>query len=127
MSDWNITGESRMTDAQRRLLNAACGDLSRGLKWHGWRLSKDDYRHMLAGIQIGWRQVPGVDLGEGPRGFILLTGSSLDMTRSQATEAITMAFWLGDDPAAQGLDCSPVRWCDAVCIARGIIDSEVAA
>lgn len=124
-SDWQLHGTARMTDAQRRLLNAACGDLAAHLPWHGGiALSKDDYRHMIAGTVLGWRTLPGIDLGDGKRGWIMLGGSSLDLTRTQATDAITLAFHLGDLPQEQGLPAPRVPWCDVVCLARGIPDSE---
>ena len=113
-----------MTDEQRRLLNAACGDLAQHLLWHSIRLSKDDYRHLICGTLLGFRTVPGIELGDGKRGWIMLGGSSLDLTRTQATDAITLAFHLGDFPAEQGIDAPNVPWCDVVCGARGITDSE---
>jgi hypothetical protein len=126
--DWQVRGESRMTDAQRRMFNAACGDLAQQVPWHGGiRLSKDDYRHMIAGTLLGWKFMPGLDMGDGNRGFITLGGSSLDLTKSLATDAITIAFTIGDDPSSQGLNCKPVRWCSAVCLGRWITDEKVAA
>lgn len=110
-----------MTDKQQRLLNAACGDLADQLPWHGGiRLSKDDYRHMIAGTVLGWRTMPGIVNESGQRGWIMLGGSSLDLRKSQCIEAITLAFFLGDHPDEQGLDSPPVRWCDVICAARGI-------
>ena len=123
-SDWQLRGNGGMTDAQRRLLNAACGDLAAHLPWHRIELSKDDYRHMIAGTVLGWRTLPGIDLGDGKRGWIMLGGSSLDLSRTQATDSITLAFHIGDFPQEQHLRCRPVPWCDVVCLARGIPDSE---
>lgn len=122
--DWRAQGTQRMTDEQRRLLNAACGDLAQHLLWHSIRLSKDDYRHLICGTLLGFRTVPGIELGDGKRGWIMLGGSSLDLTRTQATDAITLAFHLGDFPAEQDIDAPNVPWCDVVCGARGITDSE---
>lgn len=121
--DWKLAGNERCSDAQRRLLNAACGDLSAQIKWHGFRLSKDDFRHLLAGTVLKWRLMPGVDTGEGP-GFITLGGSSLDLSRTECTDAITLAFHLGDHPDEQGLKCKPVAWCDVVRGARGISEGD---
>ena len=117
-----------MTDAQRRMLNAVCGDLARQLAWHGFRLSKEDWRHFLAGTMLGWRMMPGIDRGQGP-GFIMLGGSSLSLSKSQAADAITQGVLIGDDPASQNLNCSPVRWCDAVLLGLGMnpVDFRVAA
>lgn len=112
-----------ITDEQRRTLNAACGDLSAQIEWHGFRLSKDDWRHMLSGTVKGWRMMPGIDRGEGP-GFIMLGGSSMTLTKEQASDAITQAFLIGDDPSSQGLNCAPVRWCAVICRLRFIAEED---
>jgi hypothetical protein len=124
-NDWQLAGSGGMTDAQRRLLNAACGDLAAHLPWHGGvRLTKADYRHMIAGTLLGWRTMPGIDRGDGQQGWIMLGGSSLDLSRAEATDAITLAFVIGDQPEDQRLPSPPVPWCAVVCLARGIPDSE---
>ncbi|HJR14221.1 MAG TPA: recombination protein NinB [Rhodanobacteraceae bacterium] len=109
-----------LTDAQRGLLNAACGDLARQLPWHGMRLDKDDYRHMIAGTVLGWRTFPGIVDEHGRSGWIMLGGSSLKLTREQCSLAIDLAFAIGDDPQGQHLDHAPVDWCDKVRLARGL-------
>ena len=107
---------------QRNLLNAACQDLSSQIKWHGNRLSKDDWRHLISGTVLGWRMMPAVDLGEGKaQGFIMLGGSSMDLNKANCAKAIDMAFAIGDCPEGQGLDSPPVRWCCAVVGARYIV------
>ena len=116
---WNVKGEGRMTDAQRRMLNAVCGDLAAQLRWHGNRLGKDDWRHLLSGTVLGWRMMPGVDRGEGAPGFIMLGGSSLSLSRTQAAEAIALGVWIGDEPAQQGLRAEPVKWSDKVLLGLG--------
>ena len=110
------------TKEQLNLLNAACGDLSAQVTWHGFRLAKDDWRHMLAGTVLGWRLMPGIDRGEGMAGLIMLGGSSLKLSKEQARDAITQSLLIGDDPSTQGLKCDPVRWCQSVCGARWIVD-----
>lgn len=117
--DWKRQGDERMTDAQRKMLNAVCGDLASQLPWHGNRLSKDDWRHMLSGTMLGWRMMPAIDRGEGAAGFIMLGGSSLSLSRSQAADAITVAVQIGDHPQDQGLRAKPVRWSDAVLLGLG--------
>lgn len=112
--DWKLEGHVRMTDQQRKMLNAICGDLAAQLSWHGNRLSKDDWRHMLAGTMLGWRMMPAIDRGEGAAGFIMLGGSSLNLSRSQAADAITVAVQIGDDPKSQHINAAPVRWSDTV-------------
>ena len=112
-----------LTEQQRKILNAACGDLADQIKWHGFSLSKDDWRHMLAGTMLGWRMMPGIDLGDGrPAGFIMLGGSSLNLSKAQCIDAITMAFAIGDAPESQGIDAKPVRWCSSVCKARWLAE-----
>jgi hypothetical protein len=111
---------SLITEEQRRLLNSACGDLARDLLWHGQKLSKDDYRHLLSGTAKGWRMVPGIN-----GGFVMLGASSLSLSKEEATEALTMAFELGDQPWTYCKDQTrAVRWNPTVRIARGIPDDE---
>lgn len=117
--DWKIDGSGGMTAKQRRMLNAVCGDLADQLSWHGNRLSKDDWRHMVAGTILGWRMMPAIDRGDGAQGFIMLGGSSLKLSRSQAADAITALLQIGDHPNEQGLRASPVRWSDVVLLGLG--------
>lgn len=117
--DWKQEGESKMTPEQQKLLNAVMGDLAKQLKWHGFKLTKDDWRHLVSGSILGWRLMPGIDRGQGAPGFIYLGGSSKDLTKSQASEAITMAVHIGDCPEEQGLQSDPVRWSDTVLIGLG--------
>lgn len=109
---------------QLNLFNSACGDLSSQINWHGNKLSKDDWRHLLSGTVLGWRMMPAIDNGEGRQGFIMLGGSSLNLNRKQCTEAIEMAFAIGDSPEAQGLTSKPVRWCAAVVGVRWITNGN---
>lgn len=119
--------QEMLTEQQRKILNAACGDLADQIRWHGNRLSKDDWRHLISGTVLGWRMMPAIDRGEGAPGFIMLGGSSLNLTKEQCIDAITMAFHIGDDPSSQGLKSQPVRWCAAVCKARWLADEDMAA
>lgn len=68
--------------------------------------------------------MPGIDRGEGNAGLIMLGGSSLELTKAQASDAITQAFLIGDDPDTQGLDVPPVRWCRAIVMARWFTSEE---
>ena len=126
-SDWELSGEGRMTDSQRRMFNAVCGDLAAQVIWHGNRLSKDDFRHLLSGTVLGFRMMPAYDAGTGAPGFIMLGGSSLDLTRSQAKDAITMGLHVGDHPEDQGLKSKPVHWSDVVYLAMGFNPQDMAA
>jgi hypothetical protein len=126
-ADWDLDGTGRMTDQQRKMLNAVCGCLADQLPWHGFRLSKDDYRHILAGTILGWRTFPGIDRGEGAPGFIMLGGSSLDLSREQAATAITCGLHIGDNPESQGLRARRVHWSDAVLMGLGYRPEDLAA
>lgn len=124
---WDVDGSGRMTDEQRRMLNAICGDLSSQLVWHGNRMSKDDWRHLISGTVLGWRMMPGIDRGQGAPGFVMLGGSSLSLSKSLAREAITVALQIGDHPDEQGLKAAPVRWSDAVLLGLGFNPHDLAA
>lgn len=120
-----------MTRDQQNTLNAACEDLAEQIAWHGQRLSKDDWRHLISGMVLGWRAVPAINV-EGIAGFeeseraqvVMLGGSSLKLSVRQASLAIELAFWVGDEPDAQGLKCDPVRWGPAVCKARWLLKDD---
>jgi len=125
-TDWQERGREPMSRAQQKLLNAACGDLAAQIRWHGVVLDKDDWRHVLAATILGERMVQGIRRGYGEPGLIRMARSSLELTKSQATEAIRTAFDVGDYPQDQGLDCAPVRWCAVVTMARYIVEDAAA-
>lgn len=117
--DWQQHGEVMMTPKQQRMLNPICGDLAAGLAWHGQRLTKDDWRHMVAGTMLDWRLMPTIDQGQGAPGLIMLGGSSLKLTRSMACDAITVLVQIGDRAEEKGLRARPVRWSDTVLLRLG--------
>lgn len=123
---WAESGREPMSRAQQKLLNAACGDLAQ-MRWHGIAFGKNDYRHLIAAAVLGERLVPGINTGDGNPGLIRMSRSSLELTKSEATTAIRMAFDIGDNPEDQGLPKRPVRWCDKVLLARGFNPQELAA
>lgn len=118
----NEPWKEMITEQQRKILNAACGDLAKQIIWHGNKLSKNDWRHFISGMVLGWRMLPAFNMGLGAPGFIMLGGSSLDLKKDQCSLALDMVFSLGDDPSSQGLNSPPVRWCAAVCKARWLAD-----
>ena len=89
------------------------------------RFDKDDYRHLIAACVLGERIVRGVNTGHGNPGLIRMSRSSLEFTKSQATEAIQMAFDIGDHPEDQGFDRNAIQWGPVVCLARWVVQ-EVA-
>lgn len=120
-TDWQAKGKEPMTRKQQNLLNSACGDLAMAFpRWHGIRFGKDDYRHLIAAIVLGERLVPGVSTGMGNPGLIRMSGRSTDFTRTEATEAIRMAFEIGDHPEDQGLPGPAIRWGETVVKVRYI-------
>lgn len=125
--DWQERGNDRMSRKQQNLLNAACEDLAKGIRfWGGHRFDKDDFRHLIAACVLGERIVPGVNTGHGDPGMIRMARSSMELTKSQATEAIRMAFDIGDYPQDQGLKCAAVRWGPVVCLARWVVQEDAA-
>ena len=119
--------QEMLTEQQRKIFNAACGDLADQITWHGNRLSKDDWRHFISGTVLGWRMLPGINRGEGAPGFVMLGGSSLDLTKEKCGEAITIVFSIGDQPwEYEPTQRKRVGWCRSVCLARGIPLEEAA-
>lgn len=123
---WQESGREPMSRQQQKLLNSACGDLGDQLRWHGIVFGKDDYRHLLSAIVLGERLVPGYNDGMGPPGLIRMARSSLELSKTQATEAIQIAFDIGDNPEDQGIKARPVRWCEVVVKARWFVDEPMA-
>lgn len=119
-ADWQLAGDGPMTDKQRRMLNAVCGDLAAQVVWYGRRMDKDSWRHFIAAVILKQPMVPGLDMGDGERGFVVLQRSSKELTKETAAAAITALIQLGDRPDEQGLKKQrPVRWCDAVLLGMG--------
>jgi|ERR1700761_719435 len=115
---------SGMSRKQQNLLNAACDDLSRQLPWRydgrPVRLNKDQWRHLISGHIIGSKFVDGIE-----HGIVSLGRSSLELEGKDATDAITLAFAIGDDPEGFGLrGRERVIWSQSVCIARGISPND---
>lgn len=127
MTDWRDDGPGAISPKQRRMLNAVCGDLAAQIVWHGNRLSKDDWRHVLSGTAMGWRLMPGINTGDGAPGLVMLGGSSLSLNRKQATSAIAMGLEVGDNPQDQGLPAKPVRWSDTVLHGCGLTENDLNA
>jgi len=125
--NWNEKGDGMMTRAQQKMLNAVCADLADKVSWHGQRLTKDDWRHMVAGTMLGWRLMPAIDRGQGAPGHIMLGGSSLKLTKSLACDAITVLVQIGDHPEEQGMRARPVRWSDTVLLGLGFNPSDFGA
>jgi hypothetical protein len=118
---WQEVGREPMSRKQQKLLNAACGDLEEQLRWRGRRMSKDSWRHFFCGTILGHEPLPGWDYGDGRESVIYMPRSSLELSKTQATEAITMAFFLGDNPSDQDCGNIPVRWCEVIVKARWIV------
>ena len=88
-----------MTREQQKRLNALLGDLERDIRLttegayvnragcpDGFQVDKDSFRWMFVGTYRGNKFVPALE----GHGFILLGGSSRDLTVSEASEVMTM-------------------------------------
>jgi len=116
------------TDEQNDLLQPACRDLSRGMSWFGHQLSQDEWRWLICAAVLKIKIVPGINRGEGSPGIVTLGGSSRKLNKAQATEAITLAFSIGDAPwEYEPTQRKQVQWCDKVLLARGFNPQEMAA
>ena len=109
------------TPEQNDLLQPACRDLSRSLKWQGYQLSQDEWRWLICAAVLGQKIVPGIN-----GGIVALGGSSKKLNKQQATDAITLAFEMGDEPwTYDPSQQTPVKWKErAVLLARGIKPDE---
>lgn len=120
MEPWE---EWRSTE-QNKLLQPACRDLSIGLAWdtgqHLTSLSPDEWRWLICADILGQKSVRGIH-----GGVVMLGGSSRQLTKQDATDAITLAFSIGDDPEAYGLiGQHRISWSESVCKARGISPND---
>jgi hypothetical protein len=79
------------TLAQNDKLQSVCGDIARQVTWHGQKLSRDDWRHILvASYRKGQRAVPGID-----GGFVVLGASSKDLSVTECSDVIEVAHAFG--------------------------------
>jgi len=128
-ASWKLQGAEPMTDAQRRMLNAVCDCMAKQVVWFGHRMDKDSWRHFIAGVILNQPMVPAIDMGNGPRGFVVLQRSSLELSKSQAAEAITALIQAGDRPDEQGLPATQKRvaWSDKVLYGLGYSTTDIHA
>jgi len=106
---------------QNDLLQPACRDLANNLKWDGATLTADEFRWLVCADILGQKAVRGIH-----GGVVLLGGSSRQLKKEQASDAITLAFSIGDDPESYGLKHQErVKWSPTIRIARGITDDEI--
>jgi len=105
---------------QNDLLQPACRDLSNGLVWDGAKLSPDEWRWLICADILGQKPVRGIH-----GGIVLLGGSSRKLKKAECTDAITLAFSIGDAPWDYDLEGQKrVEWCPVIKAARGIRDSD---
>lgn len=115
--------EWRSTE-QNKLLQPACRDLANGIMWDSQGaptfLTADEFRWLICADILGQKAVRGIH-----GGVVMLGGSSRQLTKQDATDAITLAFSIGDDPEAYGLKGQTrVQWSEIVCKARGISPND---
>lgn len=113
--------EAMRTGEQNNLLQSACGDLAAQLVWKGWQLDKDEWRWLISAAILKQKLVPSLD----GQGIVALGGSSKKLKKPQFSEAIEMAFSIGDAPwEYDDSQTKAVVWNPVVRIARGIPDDE---
>lgn len=83
---------SRRTCPQNDRMWAMLTDLANQVKWHGVKLSPQDWKLlMLSGLKKELRIVPNLD-GDG---FVNLGQSSSDLTKGEMTALIELIFFFG--------------------------------
>ena len=104
------------TEEQNNVLQDACHDLSAQLPWCGHRLSQDEWRHLICAAILNVKTVRGIN-----GGLVTLGGSSRRLNKEQGSEAIELAFSIGDAPwEYDPSQDEQVQWTDSVLLARGI-------
>lgn len=108
---------SLRTEEQNNVLQDACGDLSEQLTWCGYRLTKDEWRHLICAAVLDVKTVRGIN-----GGLVTLGGSSRRLNKDQGSEAIEMAFSIGDAPWEwEPSQTEQVQWNESVMIARRLM------
>ena len=105
---------SLRTDEQANVLHDACGDLSEQLTWCGHRLTKDEWRHLICAAILNVKVVRGIH-----GGLVTLGGSSRKLNKEQGSEALELAFSIGDAPwEYEPSQETQVQWNESVLLAR---------
>lgn len=108
---------SLKTEEQNNVLQDACGDLSEQLTWCGHRLTKDEWRHLICAAILNVKTVRGIN-----GGLVTLGASSRKLNKEQGSEAIDMAFSIGDAPwEYEPSQETQVQWNESVLFARRLM------
>lgn len=83
------------SNAQNRLMWQRLGELSRGVEWHGQKLSAEDWKEVLSASLRNQRAVPGIN-----GGFVVLGQRTSRMTVPEMTEMLDLISAFG---AQQGV------------------------
>lgn len=116
----NQIEEKLSSDAQRRLMWSALGDLSRQVQWPvdgvmQW-LDKDDWKHiMTAGLKRHQRMAAGI-FG----GFVLLGQSTKKLLVGEEAELITIIHAFGDERGVKWSRTSLGRDVPDACFAEAL-------
>lgn len=103
---------------QNAIFQKACRDLCEHFRWptngHFVHLNQDEMRWLLCADILGQKSVRGVH-----GGVVMLGGSSRKLTKDDCSQAIMLAFSIGDAPWEYGLDQPRIEWSDSINRARG--------
>lgn len=89
---WRVEiSEPKHSVDQRGKLNAMCGEIARQATYQGMKLSKDDWRHLIAAMTFKLRLLPNLD-GDG---IVTLTPSTSQMSREDMGKMIEAAYYVG--------------------------------
>ncbi len=91
--------EQKRSSEQNALLWSVLTDLSKQVKWHGEKLTKEEFKDLLTAGLKKQRAIPGID-----GGFVVLGTSTSKMTKQDMTDLITLAHAFGDE---RGVKWSP--------------------
>ena len=103
---------------QNKILQPACRDLANGMMWESngapTFLSADEWRWLICADILGQKAVRGIH-----GGVVMLGGSSRKLTKDDCSQAIMLAFSIGDAPWEYGLDQPRIEWSDSINRVRG--------
>ena len=81
---WTVVFQPpKRSDEQNRLMWAMLGDLSRGHRWRGEKLTPEEWKDFFTAALKGQRAVPGYE-----GGFVVLGARTRNMTKTEMSDLI---------------------------------------
>ena len=85
--------KSIRTLEQNKKMWAMLTDISKQVKWHGMKLTPENWKDMITAALKGQKVVPGIE-----GGFVVLGQSTSKMSIAEMGDVIEFAYAFGSDP-----------------------------